>query len=140
MPFAAVGDEVHQAAGPHRVAVLADVVRDRRVGLGGGVVEPDVLVLAALVALPVVLLVAAAAEEELVLLGDEADEDAAVERQAHGGAALDADRVEIRVAADDVLEARPEDDLGAVGRPGDDLGAAGIVGQADGAPPSDGMR
>ena len=131
---AAVGDEVHQAAGPHRIAVLADIIRDRRIGLGHSVMEPDILVLAPFIALPIIFLVAAAAEEELVLFGDEADEHAPVEGQAHGGAALDSDRIEIGVAADGVLEHRPEDDFGPVGRPGDDLGAAGVVGQPHGRP------
>ncbi|MBP1659678.1 MAG: hypothetical protein H6P95_870 [Candidatus Aminicenantes bacterium] len=102
--------------------------------------QPDVLVLAALVALPVVFLVAAAAVEELVLLGDEADEDAAIERQADRRAALDPDAVEVGVAADDVLEHGPEDDLAPVRRPGDDLGPAGIMGQPDGGPALDGHQ
>ena len=52
----AVGHEEHALAHPHRVGVLADVVRDRRERARREVVHPDVAVLAALVALPLVFL------------------------------------------------------------------------------------
>ena len=81
---AAVGHEVEPVADPHRVRVLADVVGERRVGLRLDVVEPDVRVLAALVALPVVLLVAAAVVGQLRAVWRVRAQDAAVHRHLLG--------------------------------------------------------
>ena len=128
-PVAAVRNEIHRLSDPHRVAVLADIVGDGRGGLLVGVIKPDVLVLPALVAFPVIFLVAPAGVDELLPVGRVARVDAAVEGEPRGRRALAEDRVEVRVAADDILEHGAEDDPLSVGRPAHDLGAAGAVGQ-----------
>ncbi len=127
-----VGDKIHRIADPHRVGVLAHVIRDRGILLGVAVVKPDVRILAPLVALPIVLLVPPAGIEEAPGVGREADQRAALEGEPLRRAALDGSIVEVRVPADDVLEHRPEDDLGPVGRPADDLRKSWLVGQAGG--------
>jgi hypothetical protein len=130
-PVGPVRHEVHRLADPHRIGVLPDVVRDRGVGLGFEIVQPDVLVLAAFVALPVVLLVPAPAVEDLRAVRRVADEDASVEREALGRRAFAVDGVEVRVAPDDILEHRTEDDPVTVRRPADGGGRAGRVGQSE---------
>ena len=123
-----VGDEIQQVSDPHRVGVLADIVGDRCVGLRGEVVQPDIRVLAALVALPVVFLVSAAVVGQLRAVGRPGAQDAAVHGHRLGEAAVGRNRVELHDWPERVLVPRPEDDPRAVGRPAHRLQAGAHVG------------
>ncbi|OPZ81422.1 MAG: hypothetical protein BWY77_00652 [bacterium ADurb.Bin431] len=120
---AAVGDEIELLSDPHRIGALADIVGEVGVLFSGEIVEPEVDILAALVAFPVILLAAFGAVGQLFAVRGVAGEGALRHGKLLGPLALCGDGVELGDRPVGIFVGGAVDDFFAIRGPGQGLGA-----------------